>query len=146
MDGVVAYLRNQSFVNRNRVVVVGQSYGGLGALGVAYDTGSNRPGEICSGRERLIAAIGRLGERNVLPQVWLYAANDHYFEPSLAHAMVEAYRAGSRASVTFVDLPVFGDDGHSTFARGDPAIWAAPVDRYLASLQIAGSTPKRYTE
>jgi len=23
---------------------------------------------------------------------------------------------------------------------------AAPVDHYLASLQIAGSTPKRYTE
>jgi dienelactone hydrolase len=160
MEGVVTYLRNQSFVDRNRVVVVGQSYGGLGALGVAYDkpegvvgivnfaggAGSNRPGEICSGRERLIAAIGRLGERNVLPQVWLYAANDHYFEPNLAHAMVEAYRVGSRAPVTFVDLPAFGDDGHFTFARGDPAIWAAPVDRYLASLQIARPTPQRYSD
>jgi predicted acyl esterase len=93
MEGVVAYLRNQSFVDRNRVTVVGQSYGGLGALGVAYDkpegvigiinfaggAGSNRPGEICSGRERLIAAVGRLGEGNLLPQIWLYAANDHYF-------------------------------------------------------------------
>ena len=60
MEGVIAYLQNQSFVDRNRVVVVGQSYGGLGALGVAYDkpegvvgivnfaggAGSNRPGEI----------------------------------------------------------------------------------------------------
>jgi hypothetical protein len=59
---------------------------------------------------------------------------------------VEAYRTGSRASVTFVDLPPFGEDGHFTFARGDPAIWAAPVDRYLASLQIAGSAPKSYGE
>ncbi|MBV9686671.1 MAG: prolyl oligopeptidase family serine peptidase, partial [Alphaproteobacteria bacterium] len=111
MEGVVAYLRNQTFVDRNRVVVVGQSYGGLGALGVAYDkpegvigivnfaggAGSNRPGEICSGRERLIAAVGKLGERNLLPQIWLYAENDHYFEPGLAHAMLDAYRAGSRA-------------------------------------------------
>jgi predicted acyl esterase len=31
IGGVVAYLRNQYFVDRNRVVVVGQSYGGLGA-------------------------------------------------------------------------------------------------------------------
>jgi len=160
MEGVVAYLQNQSFVDRNRVVVAGQSYGGLGALGVAYDkpegvigivnfaggAGSNRPGEICSGRERLISATGRLGERNVLPQIWLYAANDHYFEPSLAYAMVGAYRAGSRAPVTFVDLPAFDDDGHFTFSRGDPAIWAAPVDHYLTSLQIAGSTPKPYTD
>jgi hypothetical protein len=81
-----------------------------------------------------------------LPQVWLYAANDHYFEPTLAHAMVEAYRTDPRAPITFVDPPAFGDDGHFTFFRGDPAIWAASVDGYLASLQIAGSTPKRYTE
>jgi len=94
MEGVVAYLRKQMFVDRNRVVVVGLSYGGLGALGVAYDkpegvigivnfaggAGSNRPGEICSGRERLIAAVGRLGEHNLLPQVWLYAENDHYLK------------------------------------------------------------------
>jgi hypothetical protein len=26
-----------------------------------------------------VAAIGRLGERNILPQIWLYEANDHYF-------------------------------------------------------------------
>jgi len=154
MAGAIAYLRNQRFVDRNRVIVVGHSYGGLGALGVAYDksqgvigvinfaggAGSNRPGEICSGRERLIAAVGRLGEGNLLPQIWLYAANDHYFEPSLAHAMFEAYRAGSRAPVSFVDLPMFGDDGHLTFSRGDPAIWTAPVDRYLANLQGGGST------
>jgi hypothetical protein len=82
----------------------------LGALGVAYDkpegvigivnfaggAGSNRPGEICSGRERLIAAVGRLGEHNLLPQIWLYAENDQYFEQSLAHAMVA--QAGRQAS------------------------------------------------
>jgi hypothetical protein len=60
--------------------------------------------------------------------------------------MVEAYRAGSRRSVTFVGLPPFGEDGHLTFARGDPAICAAPVDRCLASLQITGSAPKSYGE
>jgi dienelactone hydrolase len=153
MEGVVAYLRKQRFVDQNRIIIVGHSYGGLGALGVAYDkpegvigiinfaggAGSNRPGEICGGGERLIAAVGRLGEGNLLPQIWLYAANDHYFEPSLAHAMFEAYRAGSRAPVSFVDLAAFGDDGHLAFSRGDPAIWAATVDRYLASLQGAGS-------
>jgi len=74
-----------------------------------------------------------------LPQIWLYASNDHYFEPSLAHAMFEAYRAGSRAPVSFVDLPMFGDDGHLTVSRGDPAIWTAPVDRYLANLGVGSA-------
>ena len=154
MEGVIAYLRNQPFVDGNRVVVVGHSYGGLGALTVAYNrtqgvigiinfaggAGSNRPGEICSGSERLIAAVGRLGERNLLPQIWLYAVNDHYFDPSLAHAMAEGYRVGSRGPVTFVDLPQFDDHGHLTFSRGDPAIWAASVDRYLGSVPIATSS------
>jgi len=37
MEGVVAYLRNQRFVDRTRIIIVGHSYGGLGGLGVAYD-------------------------------------------------------------------------------------------------------------
>jgi hypothetical protein len=81
--------------------------------------------------------------RSLLPQIWLYAVNDHYFEPNLAHAVFEAYRASSRAPVSFVDLPTFGDDGHLTFSRGDPAIWAATVDRDLASLQGASPARKR---
>jgi dienelactone hydrolase len=156
MEGVVKYLRGQSFVDAGRVVVVGHSYGGLGALGVAYDSaegvigivnfaggaGSYRPGEICFGPERLVAAVGRLGERNRLPQIWLYAANDHYFEPSLAHAMADAYRAGSKAPVSFIDLPSFGEDGHATLSRGDPVIWGAAVAQFLAGLKIPGYTPK----
>jgi dienelactone hydrolase len=156
MEGVIAYLREQSFVDRNQVVVVGQSYGGLGALGIAYDNpegilgivnfaggaGSYRPGEICFGPERLVAGVGRLGERNRRPQIWLYSTNDHYFEPSLAHAMVEAYRAGSKAPVTFVDLPPFGEDGHLAFTRGDPAVWSPAVDQFLGRLRITGYTPK----
>jgi len=156
MEGVVKYLRGQSFVDARQVVVVGHSYGGLGALGVAYDNaegvigivnfaggaGSYRPGEICFGPQRLVAAFGRLGERNRLPQIWLYAANDHYFEPSLAHAMADAYRAGSKASVSFIDLPPFGEDGHETLSRGDPVIWGAAVALFLAGLKITGYTPK----
>jgi dienelactone hydrolase len=148
MEGVVAYFRQQSFVDPKNVVVVGHSWGGLGALGVAYDAppgvvaivnfagggGSFAPGRICGGQERLIADVGRLGVGDHIPEIWLYAANDHYFAPPLAHAMYDAYRAAAKAPVTFVDLPAFGDDGHMTFIRGDPAIWAPAVGRFLADL------------
>jgi hypothetical protein len=41
--------------------------------------------------------------------------------------------------VSFVDLPMFGDDGHLTVSRGDPAIWTAPVDRYLVNLGVGSA-------
>jgi pimeloyl-ACP methyl ester carboxylesterase len=119
IEGVIAYMQRQSFVDPNYVVVLGHSWGGLGALGAAYDAprgvvgilnfagggGSFAPGQICGGTDRLIADVGRLGTGNPIPQIWLYAENDHFFAPPLAHAMFEAYRANARAPITFVDLP-----------------------------------------
>jgi dienelactone hydrolase len=149
MEGVITYMRRQVFVDPNHVVVVGHSWGGLGALGVAYDAspgvvgiinfdgggGSFAPGQICSGKDRLIADVGRLGTGNHIPEIWLYAENDQYFAPPLAHAMYNAYRAKAQAPVTFIDLPSFDEDGHFTIMRGDPALWAAPVARFLAGLR-----------
>ena len=109
-------MRRQSFVDPNNVVVLGHSWGGLGALGIAYDAppgvvgiinfagggGSFAPGQICSGKDRLIADVGRLSAGDHIPEIWLYAENDDRFAPPLAHAMYDAYRAKARAPVTFV--------------------------------------------
>jgi len=148
MEGVIDYMRQQSFVDPKNVVVLGHSWGGLGALDVAYDAppgivgiinfaggaGSIAPGQICSGKDRLIAAVGRLGAGDHIPEIWLYAENDDHFPPPLAHAMYDAYRANARAPVTFVDLPPFDGDGHLTIMRGDPAIWGPAVGNFLAGL------------
>ena len=129
-----------------RIVVVGQSAGGYGAVALADapppgvvgvisfagGRGGNGKEQICAGEDKLIAAERRFGAGNRLPQLWLYAANDHYFRPDLAHRMAAAYAGASKAPVTFVDLPPFGDDGHQTFARADPTIWATPVAAFLA--------------
>ena len=133
-----------------RIVVVGQSAGGYGAvaladapppgvLGVisfAGGRGGNGKEHICAGEDKLIAAEQRFGSGNRLPQLWLYAANDHFFRPELAHRMAAAYAGASSVPISFVDLPAFGDDGHQTFARADPAAWAAPVAAFLS--RIAG--------
>jgi predicted dienelactone hydrolase len=37
MEGVITYMQRQSFVDPKNVVVLGHSWGALGALGVAYD-------------------------------------------------------------------------------------------------------------
>ena len=132
-------------VDPGRIVVVGQSAGGfgvialadqpppgvLGVISFAGGRGGDDHEHICSGEQSLVNAAGVFGRTNRLPQLWLFASNDHFFAPSVAHAMFAAYQAGSGPKLTFVDLPPFGDDGHRTLGRADPSVYAAPVLAFL---------------
>lgn len=140
-------------VDPRRMVVVGQSAGGFGVIALAdspppgvvgvISFAGGRGGDdhenICSGAQRLVDAAGVFGRTNKLPQLWLFAANDHFFAPKVAHAMVQAYQAGSTPPIRFIDLPPFGDDGHRTLARADPSVWAEPVSAFLH--QVASPAP-----
>ncbi len=142
-------------VDANKIIVVGQSAGGFGAIALgdspphgvlgiisfAGGRGGDDHEHICGGAQRLVDATGVLGKANHVPQLWLVAANDHFFPPALGHAMAQAYQAGSGPNIRFVDLPPFADDGHKTFAQADPAVWAPAVSAFLADLTkpISGS-------
>ena len=135
-------------VDANRIIVVGQSAGAFGAIALAdspphgvvgvISFAAGRGGDdhehICGGAQRLVDATGMLGKANRVPQLWLVAANDHFFPPALARAMAQAYQAGSGPNIRFIDLPPFGDDGHKTLAQADPAVWAPAVSAFLADL------------
>lgn len=162
IEGVIAFLATKSMVDATNVVVVGHSHGGFGALGVAAGTHKGvrgivnfaggtgswglfnvmqwprriLQGRLCNGREHLLSALGQLGERNSLPQLWLYAKNDATFNPELAQAMLESYRERSRFPISFVALPASPTNGHLLFAQDDVSSWAAPVDHFLQALQI----------
>lgn len=142
-------------VDPRRIVVVGQSAGGFGAIAMADappagvlgivsfagGRGSNGREFICAGEDKLVEAARQFGQANRLPQLWLYAANDRYFVPALAHRMMAAYAGSSAPPVTFVDLPAFAADGHETLARADPSVWAAPVSGFLGQIG-ATSAPR----
>lgn len=135
-----------------RIVVVGQSAGGFGAIALAdapppgvvgvisFAGGRGGDGQehICGGEDRLIAAEGHFGAGNRVPQLWLYATNDHFFRRDLAHGMYDAYSRASTPPVTFVGLPPFGDDGHKTFAKADPSVWERPVSAFLKRVAPVG--------
>lgn len=143
-------------VDPTRIVVVGQSAGGFGAVALgdapppgvvgiisfAGGRGGNGKEHICAGEDRLIAAERRFGRDNRLSQLWLYAANDHYFRPELSHRMAAAYAAASAPPIRFVDLPPFGDDGHKTFAQADPIVWSEPVEAFLARVVPPAPVPR----
>ena len=136
------------FVKADQIIVVGQSAGGFGVVALADEPppgvlgvisfaggrGGDGHEHICAGVETLAAADAVFGKANRLPQLWLYAANDHFFNPATAHAMAQAYQSASTPKVMFVDLPEFGTDGHQTFAKADPKVWAPDVSAFLATI------------
>lgn len=146
----------------SRIIVVGQSAGGFGAIALAdappsgvlgvISFAGGRGGDdhehICSGAQRLVDAAGVFGRDNQLPQIWLFAANDHFFPPRVAHAMAAAYQSGSKPAVQLVDLPPFDGDGHKTFGSADPSVWAFAVESFLSRVTpgraAAGASPPNH--
>ena len=145
---IVASASRLAKVDRSRIIVVGHSAGGFGAIALAdapppgvvgiISFAGGRGGDdnenICSGEKRLVDGTAILGKGNQVPQLWLFAANDHFFPPKIGHAMFDAYEAGSKQPMTFIDLPPFGADGHQTFAGADPSVWASPVSAFIQSV------------
>jgi dienelactone hydrolase len=134
-------------VQADRVVVVGQSAGGLGTIALSSTNDArvaalvNMAGgdggrlnqvanNVCQ-PDALVAAMARFGASARAPMLWVYTANDSYFGPDLAASMHRAYvAAGGRAEL--LALPGWGLDGHILFgARGGSAVWGKPVERFL---------------
>jgi dienelactone hydrolase len=162
LEAVIAFMQQQSFIIGAQVVAVGHSHGAFGLLGVAYDPPAGlraiinfaggtgdwaggkisalfwRRSKICGGAEKLVAGVGKLGERNTLPQIWLYSENDGSFGPLLAQAMFKAYSEASQAPISLVSLPPWERDGHLLFMNGETTSWAPAVSSFLTSLHING--------
>lgn len=147
-SAIVASASRLTDADSRRIIVVGHSAGGFGAFALADDPppgvvgiisfGGGRGGDdnetICGGKARLIEATRALGKGNRLPQLWLYAENDHFFPPALGRRLFDAYKEGSAEPMTFVELPSFGKDGHNAFDGADPSVWSRSVAPFIASV------------
>jgi dienelactone hydrolase len=108
---------------------------GLGAvISFAGGRGSRADNDVCD-EDALVRAFGTLGKASRTPMLWVYAQNDKFFGPSLAHRMHAAFNAaGGRAE--FIDAPAFGSDGHTLFSTSGTSIWTAMVDRFLRAQNL----------
>src|ERR1700754_2764221 len=121
------FMRGQSFVRQDGVVIAGHSAGAWGALAlagrnpqgvaaiVAFAPGrgchdNDRPTQVCA-PQTLISAAAEFGKGARVPVTWLVAANDTYFSPALSRQMADAFRAGS-GKVGFRLLGAYGSEGH----------------------------------
>jgi dienelactone hydrolase len=121
------FVRKQSFVRRDGMLIVGHSAGAWGALALARESpqavsaiiafaagrgghANDLPNQVCA-PHALVVAAGEFGKAARVPVIWLVAANDSYFSPELSKQLADAFRAGG-GRVDFYVLPASGSDGH----------------------------------
>ena len=139
------FVRKQSFVRPDGMLVVGHSAGAWGALAlasegpqdvsaiIAFAAGrgghaNDLPNQVCA-PHTLLAAAAEFGRKARVPVTWLVAANDSYFSPELSKQLADAFRGGGDR-VEFHVLPASGSEGH----------WLAETE---AGVKLAGPELER---
>jgi len=142
----LAYARQQRWVDASRIVVAGQSYGGLAtiALGTRHQPGVrgliNFAGGLrddsdrCAWRTALVSAFSEYGARATLPSLWMYGQNDSLFGPELAQRMHAAFE-GSGGRARLVEFAAFKRDAHGMLASRDgEKVWLDETMRFLKGI------------
>lgn len=142
----LAYARRQSWVDPQRIVVAGQSYGGMAALALAtralpgvrgvlnFSGGLRVDAPGCDWQAALARAFATLGVDNRIPSLWLYGANDSYFGPALARRLYNSF-AGSGGRAELVAYGPFKRDAHLTLgSRDGVAVWLPATLRFLRQI------------
>jgi pimeloyl-ACP methyl ester carboxylesterase len=148
IEDVLAALARRDDVDPARIVLLGSSAGGFGALALAARPATTlsavvnvsggrgaRPGSTVCAEPRLVEAFGRFGRGARAPALWLYAENDSFFRTALAERMFAAW-TGAGGKGTLVFTPPFGDDGHFVFSEPGRALWQKPIVEFLKGLGL----------
>ncbi|GAB3541672.1 CocE/NonD family hydrolase [Noviherbaspirillum agri] len=150
--GTLQYLRTQPWADSERIVVAGQSYGGLTAMAfgtqqfpgvkglINFAGGLKMHGGNCRWQDSLEQAFATYGAKTALPSLWFYGQNDHHFGPELASRLHHAYvKAGGMAKL--VAYGPFKKDAHGmSGSRDGVQIWWPETEKFLQGLGMPTET------
>lgn len=147
------YARTLPYVDGSRMILAGQSAGGVTALyaagarapqglvavlAFAAGRGGNpyrNPGVPCA-VEPLARVFDELGKAVKVPVLFHYAENDHFFNATTSRLWFERFSAGG-AKADYVLQPAFGKDGHYIFSDDSGVkLWLPAVERFLAKYNV----------
>jgi len=137
------YAVKQPWVDPNRIIVAGQSAGGLDTMAfgahhypgvkglINFSGGLEVNGGFCIWKPILITAFGEYGANNPPPSLWFYGANDSLFDPVLVRLMYAAYTsAGGNAKL--IAYGPFKTDSHGMVGSIDGLpIWVPETEAFL---------------
>jgi dienelactone hydrolase len=146
-----AWLESQSWVDRNRLLLVGQSVGGLttvnacgqnwpgvmGCINFVGGAGGNpiaSPGKSCQSN-RLGDVLSNAAKTTTVPSIWLYSANDKYWGEEAPKTWFKAFQEAAKAAgqsvlAEFYAAPPVGDNGHSLQVMGT-RFWVPVMNKWL---------------
>ncbi|MFL6710944.1 MAG: dienelactone hydrolase family protein [Massilia sp.] len=139
----IDYAQRLDWIDSDRIVVAGQSYGGLAtmALGsqdlpgvrglINFAGGLKDNANRCDWGAELVKAFGTYGNNATLPSLWMYGENDSLFGPELVTHMHDAYvRAGGQARL--VEYGAFRRDAHGLIgSREGEKVWWKETEQFL---------------
>ena len=149
------YVRKQSFIRSDGIVVIGHSAGAWGALAlagqdpkkiaaiVAFAPGrggraNDFPNRVCA-PHMLLAAAAEFGKAARVKVTWLVAANDSYFSPAFSRQLVDAFR-GAGGKADFHVLPAHGGEGHWLVeTEGGVKLARSELDRALKAQPVTSA-------
>jgi dienelactone hydrolase len=146
LQSVLKYTFQQSWADKSRIVVAGQSYGGLTTMAfgtenfpgvkglINFAGGLKTTGSDCDWQSSLVDAFSSYGARTSVPSIWFYGANDSYFNPVLAARLHDVYvKAGGNAQL--VAFGPFKNDAHTmSSSRDGVEIWWPQVELFLQKI------------
>jgi dienelactone hydrolase len=156
----VEWLHAQSWADSKKIILVGQSVGGLvtvaagsdrlegvmGYVNFAGGSGGNpdfSPGHSC-GAGQLTALYAEAGKSTTLPNVWIYALNDQFWGPDVPSEWHAAFAAGG-SPTRFVHAPAVADgNGHGLSSHAQ-ALWSPYLDSFLQSLGLSSGPSEQPT-
>jgi dienelactone hydrolase len=155
-DDVMAayrYARKLPYVDPSRMILAGQSAGGVAALFaagtrapeglvavLAFAAGRGgdpveHPGVPCA-VEPLAKVFADLGRQVKVPVLFHYASNDLYFNATTSQLWFERFNAGG-ARAQYILQPPFSSNGHYIFSDGAGArYWVPAVERFLRKYAV----------
>ena len=145
---VLQFAAKRPYVDLSRGVVVGQSFGGMGAIALStmpipgllgtvnFSGGSGghpviRSANPCSA-DQLAKLLKNYGAHAQVPTLWLYTENDRYWGPDLPKTWFREFtQAGGKGE--FVPISTHREEGHLIFLE-DRNAWAPPFEAFLQKL------------
>ncbi len=143
----------QPWVRKDRILLEGQSMGGLTAVAastlnlpgviasVNFAGGSGGSPDISPGKsckpENLTKTYEEFGRLAKLPGLWIYAENDQYWGAEAPRQWYRAFQAGG-SDTEFIQTPPLPDhDGHALLNYGG-RMWSPHLDAFIQKVGLLG--------
>jgi len=156
LSGAIDALGRQPGIDRSRVIVAGQSFGGwttmaLGTLAVPGVRGiigfspALRASDCLAQDQAMIAGAHDFGAAARLPSLWFYGENDSVMPTATWRAVFDAYARGGGPG-ELAPVGHFMQDSHQMLSFPESiGLWAPRVDAFLAKVGLpAAETHPEY--